>query len=104
MSKEQQMKLIVRDDSELIRIDVQSLAVARFAGLERSRHVNLKEAALCLDQLADFGARREVGRNRAADGDAARTRDVGRNIADARNVEVAVLLWTGVGAEVKGRQ
>src|SRR5262249_23012756 len=64
---------------------------AALADLDGRRHVDLDEAAQGLDQLAHLRAGRGIGCDRRTDGDAAGLGDLAGDIADAQDVEVAVL-------------
>ena len=71
-------------------LGVQALAVARRADVHRGRDVDEQEVADLGDQLARGRARRGVRRDRRADRDAAMPGDLGRDVTDARDVEVPV--------------
>src|SRR4051812_19595742 len=73
------------------RSRVQTLAVALLAHFERCRHVHQHEAAVALHHLPYVAPRRVVGRDGRRDRDAAVPRHLRRDIADAADVEVAVL-------------
>src|SRR5690606_36715410 len=68
------------------------LAIALLEDLERRRDMDLEEADQRLAHVANLLARRRGWRDRRADRDAAVLRDLARDIADAQDVEIAMLL------------
>src|SRR5580765_3933827 len=73
------------------RLGIQALAVALFTNVNRSRHVNENEPAERLDHLTDSFTGGLIRSNRSAHRNPAVLRDLGRNVADAADVDVAVL-------------
>ena len=73
-------------------LGVQALTVALFAHFDRSRRVHQNESAERLNHLPYCFARRFIRSDGGADCDAAILRDLGCNIADAPDVDVAMLL------------
>ena len=87
-------------DQACAGLGVQALAVAGRAYLDGRRDVDQQEVADLGDQLPGRRAGLRVGRYRRADGDAAVPRDLGRDVPDARDVEVTI----GAGEGQPGRQ
>ena len=86
----------IRNTSELLddsraRLGVQALPVALFAYVNRSRHVHEDEPTERLDHLPDSLACGLIGSNRSTHCDAAVLGDLGRDIPDAADVDVAML-------------
>src|SRR5690606_10570219 len=79
-------------DLALARQLVETLAVAPLALLQAGRDVHLDEGAVLLDHLAHGAPGCGVGRDRRAERDTAILGDLGRDVADPANVDVAVLL------------
>src|SRR5581483_6442052 len=73
-------------------LGVEALAVAGLAGLERRGHVDEDEPAAFLDHVPHVLAGLVVGGDGGADGDAAVLGDLGGDVADPADVDVAVLL------------
>ena len=73
------------------RLGVGALAVPRLAHLERGCHVHHHEAAEGLDHRPHLLAHLVVGGDGRADGDAAVLADLRPHVADAPDVDVAVL-------------
>ncbi|MPL71146.1 hypothetical protein SDC9_16917 [bioreactor metagenome] len=95
----------VRDPGEFLDLAfagelVEALAVARFTFLERGGDMHFDEGAVGLDHLAHGATGRGIGRDRGADRDAAVLGDLGGDIADALDVDVAVLFRE---AELRGQ-
>src|SRR5262245_59291503 len=91
-------RLLVRiaDPGELLdqpctRLGIESLAVALLADFERRGDENFDERAGLFDHLAHAPTRRGVGRDWRADGDSAVARDFRGHVADAQDVDVAML-------------
>ena len=86
----------VRDSGELFDLAfagqfIQAFAVAAFAFLDRGCNVHFDKGTELLNALTDLTAGGGIGRDRRADGDATVLGDLGRDIADALDVEIAVL-------------
>ena len=79
---------------------VQALPVPRGADVDRRGHVHEQEVTGLGDDLADPGPGPLVGGDGRADGDAAVPRDLGRDVADPRDVQVTV----GARERQPGRQ
>src|SRR5271165_3270343 len=73
-------------------LGVQAFAIALFTDINGSGGVHQYETAKRFDHLAHRLTRRRIRRNRSADGDAAVLGDFGGDVADASNVDVAMLL------------
>ena len=71
-------------------LGVQALPVPRLAYLDRRRHVDQQEVAGLADHPPDPGPRRRVRSDRRADRDPAVPGDLGGDVADPGNVQVAV--------------
>src|SRR5579872_5877174 len=74
------------------RFGVKTLTVALLANVHRRRNVHKDEPSVGLDHLAHVLAGRVIGCDRRANGDAAVLRDFRGDIADAPDVDVAMLL------------
>jgi len=74
------------------RLGVETFAVTAFAHVHRSGEVDENETADGFDEGTDIFAGCVVGRDRGADGDAAVLGNLGGDVADAADVDVAVLL------------
>ena len=87
----------VRDAGEFLDLSlsgqlVKTFAVAPFAFLDRGSDVNLDEGTAMFHHFAHHPAGGRVGGNGRTDGNAAILGDLGRDIADPLDIDIAVFL------------